>query len=335
MPRNPYYQGPASDHFDGLRFTNPAGEPETDRTFQDILRWRRHVPNNPWPRRVPVVPARPDVAVPGLRVTMVGHATVLIQIGGCNLLTDPVWSQRASPVPFAGPRRVTAPGIALADLPPIHAVLLSHNHYDHLDIAALKALHRHHAPLIVTPLGNDRIVRRHVRDARLVALDWDQGHSLDPAGPDGRAVQVHVVPALHWSSRTPRDRRMALWGGFIVRAAGHTVYFAGDTGYGSGAIFRGLRARYGPVSCALLPIGAYDPRWFMAAQHTDPAEAVAIMRDCDAAWALGIHWGTFKLTDEPREDPLRQLDAALLAQGIAPDRFRALHPGQVVDIPPP
>lgn len=329
MPRNPYYQGPVSDHFDGLRFRNPAGEPETDRSLKDVLRWRRTAPDNPWPPSVPVTPARPDAAVPGLRITMIGHATVLIQLGGLNILTDPVWAQRASPVRFAGPRRVTAPGVALADLPPIHAVLLSHNHYDHLDVATLKALTKAHAPLIITPLGNDSIVRRHVPGARLAALDWHQAHPLDPAG----TAQAHLVPALHWSSRGPRDRRMALWGGFMLCAQGRTVYFAGDTGYGTGAIFRALRARFGPVDCALLPIGAYDPRWFMAAQHTNPAEAVAIMRDLDADRALGIHWGTFKLTDEPREDPLHQLDAALAAQGIAPERFRALHPGQVADIP--
>ncbi len=330
MPRNPYYHGPVSDHFDGLRFRNLAGEPETDRSLGDVLRWRRSAPRHAWPHHVAVVPAHPAAAVKGLRLTMIGHATVLIQVDGLNILTDPVWSRRASPVSFAGPRRVTAPGVALADLPPIHAVLLSHNHYDHLDVATLNALHRAHSPLIVTPLGNDRIVRRHIRDARVAPLDWEQAHPLDPAGH----AMAHLVPALHWSSRSPRDRRMALWGGFIIQAAGRTIYFAGDTGYGTGAIFRRLRQQFGPVDCALLPIGAYDPRWFMAAQHTDPADAVQIMHDLDAQWALGIHWGTFKLTDEPRHDPLRQLDAALAARGVAPGRFRAFHPGETVDIPP-
>ncbi|MBS0254147.1 MAG: MBL fold metallo-hydrolase [Proteobacteria bacterium] len=326
MPKtNPYYAGPLSDHFDGLRFLNPAGEPETDRTLAEVLRWRRSAPNHRWPRQVPVSPARPEARVSEPRITMVGHATVLIQAGGLNILTDPVWSERASPLRHAGPRRVTVPGIALADLPPIDAVLLSHNHYDHLDLATLRLLHRQHAPLIVTPLGNDTIVRRRIADARLVALDWGQNAVL-PGG-----AQAWAVPALHWSSRGPRDRRMALWGGFMLQAAGRLIYFAGDTGYGTGAIFRRLRAQFGPVDIALLPIGAYDPRWFMAAQHTDPAEAVAIMQHLEAKRALGIHWGTFKLTDEPREDPLAQLDAALAAQRIEPGRFIALHPGQVVD----
>lgn len=327
MPaRNPYYTGPVSDHFDGLRFLNPAGEPETDRSLRDVLRWRRAVPNNPWPQGVPVVPARPAARVEGLRITMVGHATVLIQAGGINILTDPVWSERASPLRIAGPRRVTAPGIALADLPPIDAVLLSHNHYDHLDLATLRLLHRQHDPLVITPLGNDAILRRRIPAARVEARDWGGQAAIAPG------VEAHVVPALHWSSRTPRDRRMALWGGFMLRAGGRLIYFAGDTGYGTGEIFRALRRDYGPVDVALLPIGAYDPRWFMAAQHTNPAEAIAIMRDLEAGLALGIHWGTFKLTDEPREDPLRQLETGLAEQGVDPARFLPLHPGQSVDM---
>ena len=324
MPRNRYYQGPVSDHFDGVRFFNP-GEPETDRSFRDILRWKRAVPNNPWPHAVPVTPALPDPHVEGLRVTMVGHATLLLQIGGLNLLTAPVWSDRASPFTRVGPRRVTAPGIKLKDLPRIDAVLLSHNHYDHFDIATLKALHARHAPLIVTPLGNDSIIRRHIPKAGITAGDWGSQTSI---GPD---ADVHIVPANHWSSHGLRDRRMALWGGFVLRVKDKQIYFAGDTGYGTGQVFRQIRERFGPPDLALLPIGAYDPRWFLAAQHADPDEAIQIMRDLEARAAVAIHWGTFKLTDEPRDDPALRLAKGLAAKGIAPDVFVTLQPGETAD----
>ena len=321
-PRNRYYAGPVSDHFDGTRFFNP-GEPGTDRTLGEVLRWKRTAPRTVWPKAVPVVPTVPDARVEGLRITMVGHATVLIQVGGRNILTDPVWSDRASPFSFAGPRRVAAPGIRLDELPPIDAVLLSHNHYDHLDIATLRALHARHDPLIVTPLGNDSIVHRHIPAARISAGDWGDAFDIAPG------AQVHIVPALHWSSRGTSDRRMALWGGFMLRTAGRLVYFAGDTGYGTGTIFRQLRATFGPVDVAILPIGAYDPRWFMAAQHVDPEEAIQIMLDLEARRAVGIHWGTFKLTDEPRDEPAERLAAGLEAGGLDAERFVALRPADV------
>ena len=326
MARNPYYAGPVTDHFDGVRFRNRPGEPQTDRSLSEVWRWRRTAPNRPWPRSIAVRPAIPDARIEGLRVTPVGHATALIQLAGLNVLTDPVWSDRASPLAFAGPKRITAPGIALDALPPIDVILLSHNHYDHLDLATLKALQARHAPLIVTPLGNDAILRPQMPAARIVTGDWWDRFDL-PAG-----AVAHIVPALHWSSRGIRDRRMALWGGFVLQAGGRQVYFTGDTGYGTGAIFRDIHARFGPVDLALLPIGAYDPRWFMAAQHTDPEEAIRIMRDVEAGVAIGIHWGTFKLTDEPRDEPAERLSAGLAAARIDPARFVAAQPGEAIDV---
>lgn len=319
---NPYYSGPKTDHFDGLRFFNSA-EANTDKGLRDIVRWRCSAPNNPWPKHIDVIPVVPERRADPLTVTMVGHSTVLIQIAGFNLLTDPVWSNRASPFQFAGPRRVAEPGIRFADLPPIDAILLSHNHYDHLDIPTLGKLHTHHAPLIVTPLGNDAIVHRHIPNARIKTGDGGDVFSI------GERLDIHIVPANHWSARRLGDRRMALWGGFMLRASETLIYFAGDTGYGTGAIFRNMRQQFGSPDLAILPIGAYDPRWFMAAQHVNPREAVQILSDLEARKALGMHWGVFKLTDETRDDPANRLAANLKASGIPLNRFEAMAPGSV------
>jgi L-ascorbate metabolism protein UlaG (beta-lactamase superfamily) len=320
MAKNPYHSGPATDHFDGLRFFNP-GEPATDRTLRQVLRWKRAGAAARWPRSVPTAEARPQSRVDGIMITMVGHASLLIQCAGLNLLTDPVWSDRASPLSFLGPRRVTAPGIAFDDLPPIDAVLISHNHYDHLDIATLRRLHAAYDPLLVMPLGNDAIVRRHLPTARIAVGDWHDRIDLD-----GGAAAI-LTRANHWSARGPRDRRMALWCGFRVESPAGSVWFAGDTGYGQGAIFRDMRARHGAPDVALIPIGAYEPRWFMAAQHCDPYESARIMQDVGAGHALGIHWGTFQLTDEAIDAPERELAEALAREGIDPARFVAARPG--------
>ncbi|CBS89744.1 MBL fold metallo-hydrolase [Azospirillum lipoferum] len=321
--RNPYWQGPVSSNFDGVRFFNP-GEPDTDRSLRQLLRWQFGRRKVEWPGEVPVTPAVPEPEVDALRVTVVGHATALIQAPGLNILTDPVWSERASPVRFAGPKRATAPGIRFDDLPRIDAVLLSHNHYDHLDIDTLRRLHERDAPLVVTPLGNDAILRKHMPGMRTAAGDWWSRFEL------AAGTEVHIVPANHWSSRTVRDRRMALWGGFFLRMPAGTLYFAGDTGYGTGAAFKAIHRRLGGCDLALIPIGAYEPRWFMSAQHCDPEEAVRIMLDVGARKAVGIHWGTFALTDEAREEPPERLRATLAAHGIDSGRFEAAFPGMVV-----
>ena len=205
---NPYYSGRPSDHFDGTRFFNPD-HPATDRDLRDLLRWKLKGKSALWPRSVAPRQAVPDARVDGLRATIVGHASVLIQAGGRNVLTDPVWSQRASPLPFAGPRRVWAPGIAFEALPRIDAVLLSHNHYDHMDMATLRRRHAEHGSLIVTPLGNDAILRRAIPGVRVAAGDWWDRIDI------GNGGVVTIVPAYHWSARTGRDRRMALWCGFM------------------------------------------------------------------------------------------------------------------------
>lgn len=322
MTRNRYHDGPPTDHFDGTRFFNP-GQPTTDRGLGAVLRWKLAGAAATWPRSVPVVPAVPDARSEGLCVTMVGHASLLIQAGGVSILTDPVWSTRASPFRHIGPRRVTAPGIAFDDLPPIDMVVLSHGHYDHLDLETLRRLHARHDPIMAMPLGNDRIIRRVIPNARCVTADWWDRRDL------GQGVSATLTPAHHWSNRWPGDARMMLWGGHYIETPAGSLWFVGDTGYGDGRIFGQVRERLGCPDVALIPIGAYAPRWFMADQHVDPSEAVRIFTDVGAGQALGIHWGTFQLTDEEREAPVRELSTALQAAGIAPDRFVAAEAGGV------
>jgi L-ascorbate metabolism protein UlaG (beta-lactamase superfamily) len=319
-----YYRGPQSDHFDGQRFFNPGGQPP--RGFGDFLRWQFTERAIPWPAHYPspfqdTPPAR--AAPRDLRISLVGHATFLIQVAGRNILTDPVWSERASPVPFAGPRRYNPPGIPFDDLPPIDAVLISHNHYDHLDIPTLVRLWQRDRPKIVAPLGNDAIIRAQASDVVVTALDWRDRTELAPG------VQAFVEPAHHWSARATNDRNHALWASYVVRGAGRSVYFAGDTGLAGGRHFRDIASRHRRLEVALLPIGAYEPRWFMAPQHMNPEDAVRALQILGAKSALGFHWGTFRLTNEGIDQPPRDLAMALQASGIPAQRFIAMRPGQV------
>jgi L-ascorbate metabolism protein UlaG (beta-lactamase superfamily) len=333
-PVNPYYAGPPSDHFNGVTFFNPGGTPL--KGFGEFLRWQVNRERAVWPKHYPspYPPASPEPRLPAdaLRLTMVGHATLLIQAGGLNILTDPVWSDRASPVGFAGPRRVNPPGILFDRLPPIDLVLVTHNHYDHLDTATLRDLQAAHDPLVVTPLGNDTIIQGDVPAMRCLARDW--GEVVEHATENGR-VAIHLEPCHHWSARGIRDRAMALWAAFVIESEAGRLYHVGDAGYNDGRDYRHARQRHGGFRAAVLPIGAYEPRWFMAPQHQNPAEAVQGMLDCGAAVAAGHHWGTFQLTDEGIETPLADLASALARSGIEADRFRALRPGEIWDVPQP
>ena len=321
--RNPYYRGPASDHFDGVRFFRPSQE--TDKDLLAVARWQLSRGGEAWPKQWPSpFPADvPPERVEGLRVVLIGHASYLFQVAGRNILVDPVFSSRASPLGFAGPKRVNPPGIAFADLPPIDAVLLTHNHYDHLDGPSMARLWQEHEPRIVAPLGNDAILRAYDGTMRVETCDW--GGSVDL----GQGLTVHCVPANHWSARGVNDRRMALWCAFVLTSPSGVHYHVGDTGFGDGSLFREIRARFGPPRLATLPIGAYEPRWFMKAQHMNPADAVEAFGLLGADRALGHHWGTFRLTDEGIERPAEALAAALEEAAILPDRFLAMRPGQV------
>lgn len=325
MSKNPYYRGPVSDHFDGTRFFVSGGA--TDKSRGDLwklLRTKREA----WPGEVknpPASPLAPRIEGSTLKVTMIGHASLLIQTRGLNLLLDPVWSKRASPLSFAGPRRVTAPGVALRDLPPIDAILITHNHYDHLDLATLRTLNKIRPCRIVAPLGNDAIINQ--RGLAAETYDWGDSIVLSPD------VRAHLVPTYHWSARRLGDRRMALWAGFVLETPDGPLYLIGDTAYRDGRLFRDIPERFGRPRFAAIPIGAYEPRWFMQDAHVDPAESVEIFRDCQAHHALACHWGTFQLTAEAREEPPRLLKAALAARGIDSERFQVRHPGETFDVP--
>lgn len=323
---NRYYSGPVSDHFDGTHFFNPGGVAPGN--VLRLLRWRMRNGVAGWPRHWPSPhqEARPAGNVNGsdVRVTLIGHATLLIQAGGVNFLTDPVYSNRAGPFGIAGPKRVNPPGVAFGDLPRIDVVLLTHNHYDHLDGRTLAALVDRDNPWIVTPLGNDAIVRTFAPEARFRVGDWG-----DSAEVTDR-IRIHFEPAHHWSARGLSDRRMALWSAFLIETPAGNIYHVGDTGYHSGVNFRATAEKHGSVRLAILPIGAYEPRWFMAGQHTNPDESVRAFQLCGADHAIGHHWGTFQLTAEAIDEPARDLDEASERQGIARDRFLALRPGQSV-----
>lgn len=321
-----YYDGPISDHYDGERFFNPAGPAPGSRGRRSLINRLGSGERARWPDHVPVTPTSPPRRVAGeaMRVTWVGHATVLIQTQDLNILTDPIWSERASPVSFAGPRRVRAPGVRFEDLPKIDLVLVSHNHYDHMDLPTLRRLWDRDRPLIVTSLGNDAILRG--RGIEAAARDWGGRVSVRPG------VEVIVERVHHWASRWFSDRNRALWSGFTVRLPGGNVFYAGDTGWGDGSWVREA-ARQGPFRLAIIPIGAYKPRDFMHASHVNPEEAVAIFEELNPERALGVHWGTFQLTFEPIDEPWQRLAALRRVRGIADDRFVAVQAGASFSVP--
>ncbi len=321
---------PPSDHCDGELFFNPAGRRPAP-GFAALPRWWAQRlflgQGTPWPETVPA-PAIPrptaPVAAGEVAVTFIGHSTFLLQLPGLNLLTDPMFSPRASPFSWAGPKRVRPPALALADLPRIDVVLVSHNHYDHLDLPSLRWLARERRPRIITTLGNRAWLE--VRGVGAVAeLDWWQAVAAAPG------LEVTCTPAQHFAARTPWDRCRTLWGGFVLATPAGRIFFAGDSGYSDD--FRAIGARLGPFALALLPIGAYEPRWFMAPVHCTPDEAVRIHLEIGARRSVAMHFGTFQLTDEGINAPLEALAAARMAHGVDPEEFSALAFGETRRLP--
>ena len=321
----PRYHGLVSDHFDGRHFHNPAA-PEPHGAG-GLLRWMTHREPGPWRDWVDDPPGLPPAArVEGgaIRVTVVGHATALIQMDGINVLTDPIWSDRASPVAFAGPKRVRVPGIRFEELPHIDLVLVSHNHYDHLDLRTLRRLEEEHHPRFVVPLGNAEVLERGGIPGA-TELDWWQSVEVAPG------VKLTVVPSQHFSTRGPFDAGNTLWSSFVIEGPSGRAFFAGDTGYGPH--FKEIGRRMGAMRVALLPIGAFRPRWFMSPVHMGPDEAVRAAQDLGAATSVAIHFGTFRLADDGEMEPVVELRKALEA---TPElRFWVLGFGEGREVPAP
>jgi L-ascorbate metabolism protein UlaG (beta-lactamase superfamily) len=315
---------PLSDHCNGDLFFNPGGI--RARTWREVLQWRCTSRFAPWPRWVELKPrpTPPALQAGQVRATWINHATFLIETDVGNFLTDPVYSKRCGPFGLAGPRRVHAPGVAFDDLPRIDAVLLSHDHYDHCDLATLRRLQRRHRPFAITPLGNGDLLAR-AGFTRVVELDWWQSHG------ESEALRVTVTPTQHWSNRLSGRRYQRLWGGFFVETGARKIFFVGDTAY-QAEHFKNVRERCGEPDLAVIPIGAYAPRWFMSTQHCNPAEAVAIHREVGSHQSVAMHWGTFQLTDEARDDPPRELGAALAAAHVDASTFAILEPGGSITV---
>lgn len=323
-----YYEGPPSGHFDGKRFFNPGPAAEAGShggPARFLNRWLGDDKRVPWPDQVPVSQSLPPRRIAGgdMLVTWIGHSTVLVQTEGLNILTDPIWSERASPFSFAGPRRVRAPGVRFEQLPKIDLVLISHNHYDHMDLPTLERLWRRDRPAIVTSLGNDAILQS--RGIEAAALDWGGRRHVGPA-------EVIVERNHHWGSRWGTDRNRALWSAFTVKLPGGSIFYAGDTGWGDGS-WVGEAAGSGPFRLAIVPIGAYEPRDFMKSNHVNPEEAIRIFEALKPKRALGVHWGTFQLTFEGIDDPPRRIEALKRARGIPNEAFVAAEAGRSFSVP--
>lgn len=316
---------PVSDHCDGSRFFNPAGQPQASGFsalpkwwFQQLILGRRAA----WPKKVSA-PPRPllptEISAGKIAATFIGHATFLLQLPGLNILTDPVFSERASPFSWVGPRRIRPPALSPDQLPAIDLVLLSHNHYDHLDLRSLRWIAHHRRSLVVTTLGNKAwLEARGVRN--VVELDWWQTHRISSD------CEVTVTPAQHFAARWPWDRCKTLWGGFALRTTAGRIFFAGDSAYSD--TFGEIGTRLGPFNVAMLPIGAYEPRWFLAAMHMNPEEAVRVHQALHSSTSLAMHFGTFQLTDEAIDAPLIALAEARRVAGISEESFYALDFGE-------
>lgn len=316
-----------SDHYDGKRYFDP--EQNHQHTVCDLLKWRLSNQSVKWPEHVEVdCYDQPPVRIFGddLRISNIGHVTFLIQTQGLNILTDPVWSERASPISFAGPKRVINPGVHFEDLPPIDVVWISHNHYDHMDLSTIKRLWKNHKPRIITPLGNDRIIHSHDKQIAVEAYDWEDEVIIS------NAIKFHLTPMQHWSARGLLDHNKALWAALTIETNGGNIYFIGDSGYGGGRYFKRDKEKFGQFRAAMLPMGAYEPRWFMEYAHMNPDEMLRAHNDLGQPYTVPSHYDVFNLTDEGRGEAKVELEKAMKNQGIGL-KIKLLEVGQFFEVP--
>ena len=306
------YKGVQSEHFDGKRFINPTGIPANG--LPQVFKYITTRSPEPWIRNYETEVREEPLTTPnsnGVQITFVNHSTFIIQYEGMTILTDPVWSKRCSPVQFAGPARFRPPGVRFEEIPPIDVVVISHNHYDHLDKNTILELIKIHNPTFVVPLGLDHLIRKWGAK-KVQSLDWWQV-------TEHGSLTITSVPANHFTSRGTFDRDISLWCGYILEQEGHKIYFAGDTGYGD--IFKEIGKRQGPIDVSLIPIGAYLPRWFMSPIHVSPKESVLIHQDVRSKHSIGMHFGTFALADDGPDRPLIDLTKEKEYHKIKSDEF--------------
>ena len=301
---------PISDHFDGKRFYNSWGV-NNEKSLLDVLKWKLSGGAKDWPKEKVYTKADSQLVTIGgaasVHVTYIGQATVYVQDSQLSILTDPQFSERASPVSFAGPKRYREPALTVEQLPSVHLVLVSHNHYDHMDIPSLVALDKKFKPEFVVPLGNAKYLKE-AGIQNVIELDWWQEYK-----------SVQLVPAQHWSARGVYDRNEALWGGFVMNLSGRKIFFAGDTGYGPH--FKMIREKCGVMDLSLLPIGAYEPRDFMKDQHMNPEDAVLAHLDLNTKKSFAIHFETFQMTDEAYDEPRKELSKQLTQKSLPAEVF--------------
>lgn len=310
--------------FNGKRFLNPNNV--VNHSFKDFINWRFKRSKLKWPDFVPINYDYQDKTIENstgkIKITFINHVSFLIQIDGINIITDPIWSERTSPLSFAGPKRVKAPGIKFEDLPKIDLVLISHNHYDHLDLPSVKMLYEKFDPLFICGLNMAKHdILPAIKQARICELDWWEEKKFTN-------IAIDYVPAQHWSKRRLFDTNKSLWGGFVIKTKMGNIYFAGDSGYSD--LFKIIKDKYQNFIACLLPIGAYKPEYFMQPMHMSPHESVLTHQDLNSPLSIAMHYGTFPLADDNYHEPVNDLEKALKENKI--ENFIVLEHGQAVNL---